>query len=953
MSAFKIDTLKHIEKQKLFDLIINIIGKLGYNNIRQEGDLIIGNYSGPLSQHNHGFIYLDEKLNSSKEINQYEKVIKGDAQKYEIGTFFVFSNNTITKGFQSGLKSKIQNLTLDFIGRDDLIVLIDKHLIDFWRHDDAKLLSYEKFYCDAIYGENDLKKLQIFNEKYERLLQIFIEPNYYHFHEDKATGTPVRKKVSMEQLTESTKPIILSGNAGTGKTTSLKRIGENLISLNKNSKAKKNLPLFLGITELFDFDYKIEKLIKDKLKPYFADGDDIYGQYQITLLIDSIDELEESNQNTVLEQLMKLQKNKNVNFIIASRNSEKLFSNPIIKGVSNYSIEKFNDEQIKRFISSFFQNEHNRAESLLDALKDNRILEKLPITPLTLSLISILYEENNLEIPATITDIYDNFNSVLLGKAVVSSRLEFIDSSFRERILSLYGLALLERKEHAPMDKEEFFDFFVKYYENKTIPIRKGGIKDVLEYLLNNTGILFLKDGKYIQFSHDSFMEYYAAIEIFKHQREKESLMIDSFLEIHWQNTAFFYAGKSKDMSGFLEKIIERTNKASKLSDFFIGVMGLGYLMQALYQTDNKLRKLGVDSAINLNIQAHETILKISGEHEFLYKNYKLPILLLMNAFYFYENFNSITLKEPLKLSFNDFYTSYLNSSNTNDGYKSLKTALTLNSKRINDVEPLEKLIFESKLIHDPNLLILTNIAVDMDKTKNYKEIKKEIKKDFHKLAEPLKKLAEIPANRLRFSNYDSIQSNKKITIITEGITDTQILEHAYMVLTNGNLPYWRIKPAGVESGGVKELSKTLQSLMPIIEKDQKIIGIFDRDSAGIQEFNSLKGFESLENHTVKKHPKCEIYAILLPAISSRENYIQSKQDFNFLEIEHYFSDELLSSHNKLKETPIKGIFEIRGSKQSFAKEVIKIQEPEKFQNFLEIFERIDKISGVQVDYLN
>jgi len=159
---------------------------------------------------------------------------------------------------------------------------------------------------------------------------------------------------------------------------------------------------------------------------------------------------------------------------------------------------------------------------LIDALKENRIIERLPITPLTLSLISILYEENNLEIPATIADIYDNFNSLIIGRSTVTSRLEFIDVSFKERILSLYALHLLEKSQHTPLSKEDFFTHFLEYFNGKTLPIKKGTLEEVLEYLIDNTGVLVLKDNKWVQFSHDSYMEYYGAVEIFKHQRGKE-----------------------------------------------------------------------------------------------------------------------------------------------------------------------------------------------------------------------------------------------------------------------------------------------------------------------------------------------------------------------------------------------------------------------------------------------
>lgn len=169
-----------------------------------------------------------------------------------------------------------------------------------------------------------------------------------------------------------------------------------------------------------------------------------------------------------------------------------------------------------------FSGEEGKANNLLSALRENKIIDKLPLTPLNLSLISILFEEKDFEIPATISDIYDNFNALIVGRAVVSSKVEFIDVYFKERILSIYALELLKRPTHQSMDKDEFVRFFVDYFDNKSLPIKKGNLSDALDYIVKHTGILFLKDGKYVQFTHASYMEYYAAVEIFKFDRELE-----------------------------------------------------------------------------------------------------------------------------------------------------------------------------------------------------------------------------------------------------------------------------------------------------------------------------------------------------------------------------------------------------------------------------------------------
>lgn len=61
-----------------------------------------------------------------------------------------------------------------------------------------------------------------------------------------------------------------------------------------------------------------------------------------------------------------------------------------------------------------------------------------------------------------------------------------------------------------------------------------------------------------MQFTHASYMEYYASVEIFKFHRELETLYVDKFYDSNWQNSAIFYAGKSKDMPNFCRIYLKR-----------------------------------------------------------------------------------------------------------------------------------------------------------------------------------------------------------------------------------------------------------------------------------------------------------------------------------------------------------------------------------------------------------
>jgi hypothetical protein len=707
---------------------------------------------------------------------------------------------------------------------------------------------------------------------------------------------------------------------------------------------------------LFDASFDVEKVIYEKLKSFFkADLAEITKEYNVTLLIDSIDELDIENQKKITEKLNSLFELKNIKFILGTRSSDKPVMITELKNYPVYTIARFNNAQIQQFVNKFFVNEHSRAEKLIEALRENRIIDKLPITPLSLSLISILFEENDLEIPATITDIYDNFNSLLLGKAVVSSRIEFIDISFKERILSLYAFELLKRKEHNPMTLEEFMLHFKVYFESKTLPVKKGNLEDVLYYLIENTGIIYLKNNKYVSFNHDSFMEFYGAIEIFKHQRRDESLFIENFFDINWQNSAVFYAGKSKDMPEFLNQINQKLKSAKYVNDFFIGVNGAGYILQALYQTDNRIRTQTIDIALELNIQATDFILKMSADDGYFFRSFKLPIIWLMNLMYFYENFNSITLREPLRMSFTSIIDKFrLNPTSTLDGYKALSVALTLSSKRINESGELEKLIFESPLLNNSILTVISEITFQVINGEHYKELKKEVQKSFRKLNKQTQELLKTPAGRLRFTSFDQIKSDKKVKLITEGKTDSEIIEHAFMVLTSGELPYWSIKPAGNESGGAREVFKALESANSTTADDEIVIGIFDHDDAGLGNYNGLSKsiFISFRNGIVKKHKDANIYALLLPIPGEKSYYLNKAQKFNFFELEHYFPNSFLVENDVLQKTPIDQIFSIKDKKKKeFSRTVRQMNSPELFENFVGLFEEIDSIVNANVSY--
>ena len=104
-----------------------------------------------------------------------------------------------------------ENFTLNFIDRDDLIKLFNENYPDFWKHNDLMLIEYEKQFYQNSLKETDLKKLKIFNDKYLKLLEIYIDLRIYQFYEDKRQKNSSKKKVSIDDILQEVKPSIISG----------------------------------------------------------------------------------------------------------------------------------------------------------------------------------------------------------------------------------------------------------------------------------------------------------------------------------------------------------------------------------------------------------------------------------------------------------------------------------------------------------------------------------------------------------------------------------------------------------------------------------------------------------------------------------------------------------------------------------------------------------------------
>ncbi|WP_279465410.1 AAA family ATPase [Aeromonas veronii] len=191
--------------------------------------------------------------------------------------------------------------------------------------------------------------------------------------------------------------------------------------------------------------------------------------------------------------------------------------------------------------------------------------------------------------------------------------------------------------------------------------------------------------------------------------------------------------------------------------------------------------------------------------------------------------------------------------------------------------------------------------------------------------------------------------------IITEGKTDQKTLNTAWEKLYPDIAIPYRIISSGIQideasrSGSAETVRRTLEYLSTIT--DLTIIGLFDNDREGNEQFKGLNG-KIFEPHNIlnstRKHLTKNMYGMILPPPPHRAMFVTEKSiTQRYFVMEHYFSDFILTENNMRGESILgTDVFEISGNKNDFSENCIKIDSGE-FEVFRPLFNEFNRLLGI------
>lgn len=394
----------------------------------------------------------------------------------------------------------------------------------------------------------------------------------------------------------------------------------------------------------------------------------------------------------------------------------------ISRPIMTFQVQPVQSSQVTTFFSKWFgTTQKSKASQLLRELTSKAILDKLPKTPLTLTLLAIVYETRD-DLPTTLTELYRIFSELLLGKLDHRKGINPIkDTQVKSGMLSYIAWEM--HKNGQDDIRQEEMIAYADFYLKEQLGDDQSDSKEIIQNVIDRSALLIPTEDKR-KFRHLSFQEYFAARKIYSQKIFRDNLS-DWIEDPWWSDVLFFAAGSLKNLDDHIE-ILQKKN----IKDIFSTIYSIGGMLQAAYETSavNKKRliRFAKDHVPKVIEQVQNDLSKSTEQSLPRFIPYAVVISLLT------DNYSSSYLNSALEFEFSDSVE--LDATDNEQVLKRFFLAAAM--AKSGNISGLQD-ICSNPDISDPTILLLADMLLDeYDSNFNKGEeslVHKKVKKKIHK----------------------------------------------------------------------------------------------------------------------------------------------------------------------------------------------------------------------------
>ena len=636
-------------------LLVDLLPRLGFVLRPAAGtgrpEVIVASRNNPLEGRpdHFAFVVVPEGAASNEDgVDRSVQLVQEGARGGGPVSVRVVTPRSFSNTAESQVRERSGYSDVHFWDGNHLRTLIDRAYPEYWQVGTDDYKKYAARALERFRSDYAVTALRLRDQSTAELFEGILLP-YLLEHVVGDEGASTMRPAPVENVLDPGGIAMVAGEAGSGKSTLLRLLAERVIR--EATPESQRFPVLLKFRDLARVGFDVERSVEEFLTGRdFADleidASAVLSEGRAVVFIDALDEVArpELKEEAVDAVLSFAEERPEVKVVCTSRSSDRLLERSKDGAFDYFVMAPLRPDQIQRFITQYFNDDTVKGERLLQALEDNELLEKLPRTPLTLTLIAAIFEESSLpEVPATVAGMYGRFVGLLTGRLTATNRVGIIEADIHNDALEALALRL-HTERHQAIEVDEFHALTRAFVEE-----RGGASADTLgEDLLGRSGLLFVADDGRVQFKHLSFQEYFTAHAYFRRDDLGDPPFIERFNDPWWQDVAVFYGGLSRRASKLLERILTDA-RPSTIPEFILGLGGLGRLLQALYGTPVEQRQEAVRAALGYAVEALRTIERTGEPRYRVLQSFSLHAWITVFRWYFAQSFRSITLVEPME----------------------------------------------------------------------------------------------------------------------------------------------------------------------------------------------------------------------------------------------------------------------------------------------------------------
>lgn len=495
----------------------------------------------------------------------------GGKEKIILTEIWIIVTEHITKNAQEKIHHEFSGRKIIFIDGSRLHKLIDDHLSTFWT--DVPLETGE--YLTRLKKETEIldKALSVVQIDDKR---FYVEQDLYKHQEDKY-GTKQSNfnkpiKVDIFNEIENKDILLIEGGMGAGKSKLVRHIIDHYTTP-EVYHAKQIVPIFCTYKDFIDkYNNDIEALISANIPEHLRlELDNV----KYLLLIDGIDEknMPADEQLEALAQVVSsAKKRKDTTILLTSRYFAGLNrTKELYDTISRYDIFPLSFRRTVEFLQALCK-KLSITGRILEDLKKSPLFKQMPKSPIAAILLAKLINENTKDLPSNMTELYEKYSELSLGRWDISKGLQSQKEYQALDNIMMQIARLMLDNEINTIGIEEVKGIFASYLHERNLEIDPNGL---FERLAKRCDLIIIQSNGTISFRHRTFMEYFYAKSL---ARAGELVIDNRAFQLYWMNTYFFCLGILKDCPKYIEELInlapnselEKWMKIINLGNYFL-----------------------------------------------------------------------------------------------------------------------------------------------------------------------------------------------------------------------------------------------------------------------------------------------------------------------------------------------------------------------------------------------